>query len=549
MFSNSSNVSLLPPSSDSSSSYHCYDCRNSFIIFTSYSIATILILLPPCILPFWMNVAVYLAVATTNGHVPFHILTCVERHLAVVHPITYLRLKNRGGIRIRNVSIAFVWLLLYMWIGLTAKSVILVPYFCVTTFSMVVVAFCSLSVLRALIRPGPGEGGGDKGRVDQSKKRAFRTIMAIMLALCFRFGGQLLFLLIYVSMNLGKCYRCTMLTSVVWLCLPSSLVLPLLFLHRAGKLTCCKKTDSGSDQTRVMTVNSSNASLLPPLNLYGTMLLCNTSQRGVISLTAYFLSLTLLLLPVCIRVIYISVQKWRQQPNAIIRHSDALTYNMVATELMNILGSCLSCCAAYTGFTIMMQLGIYLFLLNFSAQQYFHVLTCVERYLAVVHPIIFLKLRGNRAVRIRNVTIVCVWLLCFGSMAFLSLPEDQSIAVSFFWASLFLFVVLFCSVSVVWVLIRPKPRVGKRVDRTKVRALYYMMVILGVLVFRFGSTTISLALYHFQNQVVDEKCLALFCMIWMGLPGSLVLPLLYLHKAGKLTCCRKTDSGSDQSRG
>ncbi|KAI4798567.1 hypothetical protein KUCAC02_021965 [Chaenocephalus aceratus] len=200
--------------------------------------------------PFWMNVAVYLAVATTNGHVPFHILTCVERHLAVVHPITYLRLKNRGGIMIRNVSIVFVWLLLLMWIGLTAKSVILVPYFCVTTFSMVVVAFCSLSVLRALIRPVPGEGGGDKGRVDQSKKRAFRTIMAIMLALCFRFGGQLLFLLIYVSMDLGKCYRCTMLTSVVWLCLPSSLVLPLLFLHRAGKLTCGKKTDSGSDQTR-----------------------------------------------------------------------------------------------------------------------------------------------------------------------------------------------------------------------------------------------------------------------------------------------------------
>ncbi|KAI4798323.1 hypothetical protein KUCAC02_022128 [Chaenocephalus aceratus] len=222
---------------------------------------------------------------------------------------------------------------------------------------------------------------------------------------------------------------------------------------------------------------------------------------------------------------------------------------MVATELMNILGSCLSCCAAYTGFMIMTKLGMYLFLLNFSAQQYFHVLTCVERYLAVVHPIVFLKLRGNRAVRIRNVTIVCVWLLCFCSMAFLILPEDQIIAVSFFWSSLFLFVVLFCSVSVVWVLIRPKPGVGKRVDRTKVRALYSMVAILGVLVFRFGSNTIGLALYHSQNQVADEKCLALFCMIWMGLPGSLVLPLLYLHKAGKLTMSHIQISRATRRRG
>ncbi|KAI9524362.1 hypothetical protein NQZ68_018045 [Dissostichus eleginoides] len=183
------------------------------------------------------------------------------------------------------------------------------------------------------------------------------------------------------------------------------------------------------------------------------------------------------------------------------------------------------------------------------AQQYFHVLTCVERYLAVVHPIIFLKLRGNRAVRIRNVTIVCVWLLCFGAIGLRNLPEDQINGVSYLWTSLFLFVILFCSLSVVWVLIRPKPGVGKRVDRTKVRALYSMMVILGVLVFRFGSTTIGSALYHSQNLVVDEKCLAWFCMTWMGLPSSLVLPLLYLHRAGKLMCCKKTDSGSDQSRG
>ncbi|KAJ4948695.1 hypothetical protein JOQ06_020225, partial [Pogonophryne albipinna] len=172
------------------------------------------------------------------------------RHLAVVHPITYLRLRNRGGIMIRNVSIAFVWLLFFTWITVSTLIYSMAPYFCITTFSMVVVMFCSLSVLRALIRPGPGEGGGDKVRLGQSKKRAFYTIMAIMLTLCFRFGGQLLLLSMFVSMDLGFCMHCMLFFYKAWLSLPSSLVLPLLFLHRAGKLACGKKTDSGSDQSR-----------------------------------------------------------------------------------------------------------------------------------------------------------------------------------------------------------------------------------------------------------------------------------------------------------
>ncbi|KAI9524420.1 hypothetical protein NQZ68_018103 [Dissostichus eleginoides] len=293
MSSNSSNASFSYESP-------CFSCRASFIIFTSYSVANILVLLPLCFYIFYLGVqryrgrdstirgshsdvftyhmavmemvgvlgsifgclgailanpllvtiGLYFCSYSINGKIPFHILTCVERHLAVVHPITYLRLRNRGGIMIRNVSIAFVWLFFFTWFAISTLIHNIAPYFCFATFSMVAVTFCSLSVLRALIRPGPGEGGGDKWRVVQSKKRAFRTIMAIMLTLCFRFGGQLLLLSMFVSMDLGVCMQCVLYVSEVWLCLPSSLVLPLLFLHRAGKLTCGKKTDSGSEQSR-----------------------------------------------------------------------------------------------------------------------------------------------------------------------------------------------------------------------------------------------------------------------------------------------------------
>ncbi|KAI4798565.1 hypothetical protein KUCAC02_021963 [Chaenocephalus aceratus] len=169
--------------------------------------------------PLLLKIGLYFCCSSTNGQIPFHILTCVERHLAVVHPITYLRLRNRGGIMMRNVSIAFAWLFFFTWFPVSTFIDSMAPYFCVTTFSMVVVTFCSLSVLRALIRPGPGKAGGDKGRLGQSKKRAFYTIMAIMLTLCFRFVSAASSFDVRLH-GFGFLYA------------------------MAGKLTCGKKTDS-----------------------------------------------------------------------------------------------------------------------------------------------------------------------------------------------------------------------------------------------------------------------------------------------------------------
>ncbi|KAM7366555.1 hypothetical protein PAMP_015988 [Pampus punctatissimus] len=84
--------------------------------------------------------------------------------------------------------------------------------------------------------------------------RAFYTIMAIMVALLLRFGGHLLVLSIHATLAVKQSVRCGVLVSGVWFCIPSSLVLPLLFLHRAGKLLCSKKTESGqgSDDASIL---------------------------------------------------------------------------------------------------------------------------------------------------------------------------------------------------------------------------------------------------------------------------------------------------------
>lgn len=297
--SSSSNATLLPPHVLSSNAsvnadlVSCFYSRPSFLILVTFSVTNIVIVLPPCILilhlglqrwqkqssafmtattshsdvftyhvvaiemtgilgcglycfgacvnlPWLMQVGMGIFSITSYGQQVFDILSCVDRYLAVVHPITYLSLRKTEGIRIRNVSIGCVWLLflgLYILNNVILNNSI-APALCLLVLSILVISFCSLSVLHALIRPGPGEGGTDRERVHQSKLRAFRTIMIIMGVLLLRFGGYVLVLAIYFFSALREHVRCELLLAGVWFSLPSSLVLPLLFLHRAGKLLC-----------------------------------------------------------------------------------------------------------------------------------------------------------------------------------------------------------------------------------------------------------------------------------------------------------------------
>lgn len=164
------------------------------------------------------------------GETLFHTLTCLERYLAVVHPVTYMRLRNEQGIIIRNISTGCVWLLSLSGVGLMWENVFIGLNFCILAAVLIIVSFCSLSALLVLIRPGPG-------KQQRSKQRAFYTIVAILGVLVLRFLASLVWTLVY-ALQLSS--ECVILGSMVWLTMPSSLVLPLLFLHRAEKLLCCK---------------------------------------------------------------------------------------------------------------------------------------------------------------------------------------------------------------------------------------------------------------------------------------------------------------------
>ncbi|XP_061566520.1 uncharacterized protein LOC133420748 [Cololabis saira] len=198
-----------------------------------------------CCVNYWEDREVMSVVSYTTlcfiwfGEMLFHLLTCIERYLAVVHPITYLSLRNKRGIRIRNISIGCVWLFSAVGTSFFFVNFFIITSVCVLIFAVTMVSFCSLSVLRVLIRPGPGEQVGDKKRGNKSKKRAFYTILAILGVLLMRSAWSLGWAVLYVARGTADC---VLMTVDLWLNLPGSMVLPLVFLLRSGKCAGCKKT-------------------------------------------------------------------------------------------------------------------------------------------------------------------------------------------------------------------------------------------------------------------------------------------------------------------
>ncbi|KAM7366556.1 hypothetical protein PAMP_015989 [Pampus punctatissimus] len=195
------------------------------------------------------------------------------------------------------------------------------------------------------------------------------------------------------------------------------------------------------------------------INFYNFMYNCMNSTAGSFSITAFTIICILFLLPLYILVLYVGHQRWREQRSGTaMSNSDLFTYHTVIIELMNILGLIVSCCAVFTDVPQMIMPGIYLLSVNLSVQTFFHILTCVERYLAVVHPVTYLGLKKASGIRIRNITIGCVWFMCLAGTGLMSVKNTRSMGISSLCIIVLqLIIISFCSLHVLCVLIRPSP--------------------------------------------------------------------------------------------
>lgn len=171
-------------------------------------------------------------------------------------------------------------------------------------------------------------------------------------------------------------------------------------------------------------------------------------------------------------------------------------------------------------------------------------LICVERYLAVVRPVTYLRLKQTAGTHIRNISTVVIWVQgaagSSGFIVYMYFPKLGAIAAGLM--ALCLITVLFCSLSILCVLIRQRPgQVGQdkmQIDKSKQRAFNIILIIMGVLFFRFGGNLVCYALSASLTVNKDGWCLAIASGFWFSLPSSLVLLLLFLHRNGKIPDCK-----------
>lgn len=131
----------------------------------------------PCIISLTLCVGALLGLwlgTCMSGRYVFQCLLCLEQYLAVIHPMIFLKFKP---MRYRVGVASAAWLFV-LGIG-TASSCMFpaVPYSAFGAVYFIVFfldSFCCLSVLNALVRPGPSEK--DNGEMSAAKKKAFKII-------------------------------------------------------------------------------------------------------------------------------------------------------------------------------------------------------------------------------------------------------------------------------------------------------------------------------------------------------------------------------------
>lgn len=282
-----------------------------------------------------------------------------------------------------------------------------------------------------------------------------------------------------------------------------------------------------------MSVNSSTSSSDSIKTSISYPLFCFVLKPGFIIYTTSLIRTFLIVLPLCIFILYVDLQRRRKQRStpSMPNHSDNLVYHLVVFELFGVVGDIIFLSGVSQGHVMIIHVGYSIWSLPWYGELFLNVLTSVEHYLAVVHPVTYLSLRSETGVRMRNISVGCVWLLSCAATCLLTL-KTSSLVIDFFYLVFSLTACFFCSISVLCTLIRTRP--GKeggnkgRIDQSKQRAFFTITAIMGALMIRF----LFNLLWSVLALTSRNDCILFMLGVWFNLPGVLLLQLLHLQRAG-----------------
>ncbi|KAM9307104.1 proteinase-activated receptor 3-like [Pholidichthys leucotaenia] len=164
---------------------------------------------------------------------------CLDRYIAVVHPVTFTKVKDR---QYRAVLAIMVWLITLAYA--TAKCVGNIPGF-EKVFTAVILAvfalmvYCNMAILWVLQHSGPG-----RDEMHPVKKRAFNLVLIILAIIVFNYLPPVALFPFqeYFTPDVFKCYIHYVAFGLMDF---SSTIQPMLYLSKeklSSWLNCCQSS-------------------------------------------------------------------------------------------------------------------------------------------------------------------------------------------------------------------------------------------------------------------------------------------------------------------
>ncbi|KAK6466182.1 proteinase-activated receptor 3-like, partial [Huso huso] len=156
---------------------------------------------------------------------------CVERYMAVVHPVTYLGLKS---LTYRVVCSAVAWAIIFpfsFYLSITGfeSPVYINLGFIFALF--IVMVFCNISILRVLRKSAPG-----RDEIHPMKKKALQMVFTILMIVLFSYF-PIVAIFPFKSYFNPLTFQCYISPACYCFILPRSFIQPLLYLSNVGALS------------------------------------------------------------------------------------------------------------------------------------------------------------------------------------------------------------------------------------------------------------------------------------------------------------------------